>query len=99
MGGSKSHEFHYPTSIGEDILYICKSCKYAINKELTVSNNITECIKCGKKDLTITPGIEVLQILFTYQFHYTLYILIKINSFNIFRLHILLFWELNIQNP
>lgn len=69
MGGSLSHEFHFPTSIGEDILYICKSCKNAINKDM-IDSNIIECIKCGNKDFSITPGIEVLIILFNYHFQY-----------------------------
>ena len=32
MGGSLSHEFHYPSPTGEDVVIFCSSCNYAANE-------------------------------------------------------------------
>lgn len=37
MGGDLSHEFHFPTSKGEDHVISCKSCDYVANEELAES--------------------------------------------------------------
>ncbi len=34
MGGSKAHEFHYLTDIGEDTLALCGHCQYGANLEV-----------------------------------------------------------------
>lgn len=34
MGGNLSHEFHFPTSKGEDHIISCDSCNYVANEEL-----------------------------------------------------------------
>ncbi|KAN0117251.1 prolyl-tRNA synthetase [Hyaloscypha variabilis] len=34
MGGNLSHEFHFPTSKGEDHIISCSSCNYVANEEL-----------------------------------------------------------------
>jgi prolyl-tRNA synthetase len=34
MGGNLSHEFHFPTSRGEDHIISCKTCNYVANEEL-----------------------------------------------------------------
>lgn len=34
MGGDVSHEFHYLTDSGEDVLFICDTCKYTANEEI-----------------------------------------------------------------
>ncbi|POS87129.1 hypothetical protein EPUL_000720, partial [Erysiphe pulchra] len=34
MGGNLSHEFHFPTTKGEDYLLTCSHCDYKINEEL-----------------------------------------------------------------
>ncbi len=34
MGGSKAHEFHYLTDIGEDTLALCDHCQYGANLEV-----------------------------------------------------------------
>lgn len=34
MGGNLSHEFHFPTSKGEDHIISCDNCKYVANEEL-----------------------------------------------------------------
>lgn len=37
MGGSLSHEFHFPTSTGEDHIISCNACTYVANEELAES--------------------------------------------------------------
>jgi prolyl-tRNA synthetase len=49
-----SHEFQTLTSAGEDIIYICKECGAAINKEIFKN----ECA-CGCKDFKEEKSIEV----------------------------------------
>jgi len=49
-----SHEFQTLTSAGEDIIYICKECGAAINKEIFKN----EC-DCGCKDFKEEKAIEV----------------------------------------
>jgi len=49
-----SHEFQTLTSAGEDIIYICKKCGNAINKEIFKN----ECA-CGGKDFIEDKSIEV----------------------------------------
>ncbi|KXJ89189.1 hypothetical protein Micbo1qcDRAFT_137778 [Microdochium bolleyi] len=36
IGGDLSHEYHLPTSIGEDHVISCKTCDYVANEELAV---------------------------------------------------------------
>ncbi len=38
MGGNLSHEFHFPTSKGEDNVISCSSCGYVANEELAESS-------------------------------------------------------------
>lgn len=33
MGGTKSHEFHFPSNLGEDDIITCSKCDYAKNEE------------------------------------------------------------------
>lgn len=42
-----SHEFQTVTSSGEDIIFICQKCQYAINKEIKEETNV--CPHCDKK--------------------------------------------------
>ena len=37
MGGSLSHEFHFPTPNGEDNIISCTGCNYVVNEELAES--------------------------------------------------------------
>jgi prolyl-tRNA synthetase len=37
MGGDLSHEFHFPTSKGEDHIINCESCNYVSNEEKAIS--------------------------------------------------------------
>jgi prolyl-tRNA synthetase len=49
MGGNLSHEFHLPSSNGEDNVITCGSCGYAANEEVAKSR-----IQQSSKDLTET---------------------------------------------
>ncbi|MFA5730224.1 MAG: aminoacyl--tRNA ligase-related protein [Candidatus Paceibacterota bacterium] len=51
---SSSHEFQMITSAGEDIIYICKDCGNAINKEV-----FDEKCSCGGKNFIEEKSIEV----------------------------------------
>jgi prolyl-tRNA synthetase len=37
IGGDLSHEYHFPTSMGEDHIISCRSCDYVANEELAES--------------------------------------------------------------
>lgn len=51
---SSSHEFQTITAAGEDIIYICKKCGMAINKEVFEKK-----CECGSKDFIEEKAIEV----------------------------------------
>lgn len=57
MGGSMSHEFHYPAGVGDDTLVQCKNCGFGMNKEM--SPECVKCPKCSSIDLDSTKSIEV----------------------------------------
>lgn len=40
IGGTLSHEYHFPSVKGEDNLVICSSCDYVVNEELAESRTI-----------------------------------------------------------
>ncbi len=53
-----SHEFQVVTQAGEDKIYICQKCSFAINKEiLRQVNNV--CKECGSGNLIEAKAIEV----------------------------------------
>lgn len=53
MGGSLSHEYHIPTSLGEDHVINCNSCGYVANEELAESR-----LPEGKADMaSIKPRV------------------------------------------
>ncbi len=52
-----SHEFQMVTDVGEDIIYVCKKCKLAINKEIKQEN--PACPKCGSDDFEEKKAVEV----------------------------------------
>lgn len=62
IGGSMSHEFHIPASVGEDSIYMCNECGFGTNKELiseeTLEKEDVACSKCEAK-MTKFSGIEV----------------------------------------
>ncbi len=49
-----SDEFQTTTEAGEDLIYICKKCKLAINKEIKPENSV--CPKCGFGDFSAQGG-------------------------------------------
>lgn len=52
-----SHEFQTECSAGEDIIYLCKKCKVAVNKEIIHEGK--KCPECGNKNLSEIKAIEV----------------------------------------
>ena len=55
MGGSLSHEYHFPANIGQDSLVLCEKCGTGANLEL---GEISVCPGCGGA-LSRSKGIEV----------------------------------------
>ena len=43
----QSLEFQTPSLAGEDIIYVCSTCKDAINKELISKDGVMHCPQCG----------------------------------------------------
>lgn len=58
MGGNISHEYHYLTNIGEDVIIECPNCSKAINRELAIKDSKI-CEKCDSNDLKLHNGIEI----------------------------------------
>ena len=56
MGGSLSHEFHFPAKVGEAQILTCSSCGYAANVEACITDR---CDNCGSTSVTCSTGIEV----------------------------------------
>jgi len=52
-----SHEFQTVSKAGEDIIYVCKKCGQAINKE--IKHEVTACPNCKAKEFTEVKAIEV----------------------------------------
>lgn len=52
-----SHEFQTLTDAGEDIIYICETCRIAVNKEIIAEQD--SCPQCGNKDLKQEKAVEV----------------------------------------
>jgi len=52
-----SHEFQAVTPAGEDLIYICKNCSLAINREIIA--DIKACPGCGQNDYREEKSIEV----------------------------------------
>lgn len=61
IGGSLSHEFHYPARVGEDTLMLCDRCGLQINKEMAGDASKEQiCKQKGTKcDLMEKTAIEV----------------------------------------
>ncbi|KAI9841744.1 MAG: hypothetical protein M1837_000405 [Sclerophora amabilis] len=43
MGGNLSHEYHFPSSKGEDRIISCSDCSYVVNEELAQSKGPQSC--------------------------------------------------------
>lgn len=52
-----SHEFQALTDIGEDTIYLCETCRLAVNKEIYGEQN--SCPNCGNVELMERRAIEV----------------------------------------
>ncbi len=52
-----SDEFQTLTNAGEDVIYICKKCNIAINKEIKPENS--KCPKCGNAEFEDKKAVEV----------------------------------------
>jgi prolyl-tRNA synthetase len=52
-----SDEFQMLTEAGEDIIYICKKCQVAVNKEIKQENSA--CPKCGHAEFEEKKAVEV----------------------------------------
>jgi len=52
-----SHEYQTITEAGEDIIYVCKKCGFAINKEIKTPDN--ECPNCKTGDYEDKKAVEV----------------------------------------
>lgn len=53
-----SHEFQTVTEAGEDLIYSCKKCRVAINKEIIEDLNYA-CPECGDAELKERKAVEV----------------------------------------
>ncbi len=53
-----SHEFQIPTEFGEDLIYTCEKCHWAVNREIAEVKNGDPCPKCGGK-IAEQKSIEV----------------------------------------
>ena len=60
IGGDLSHEFHFPTSKGEDNVISCTTCDYVANEELAESAlpDVTKSISKTSSKLRIWRGIS-----------------------------------------
>src|SRR3989339_2070047 len=70
-----SHEFQTPTECGEDLIYVCNTCQYAQNREITELKDGDKCPKCEgtiKETKTIEVGnIFPLKTKFSESFGFT----------------------------
>ncbi|KAK2588290.1 hypothetical protein KPH14_004310 [Odynerus spinipes] len=56
IGGSLSHEYHYLSKVGEDIVLACKSCNYYVNKNVHTQSECPHCNKSLLKHNAIEVG-------------------------------------------
>ncbi|XP_038122389.1 probable proline--tRNA ligase, mitochondrial, partial [Culex quinquefasciatus] len=54
IGGSESHEYHFPSEVGEDQLVCCGECGMGWNQEM-----FGGCERCGGANVSRQAGIEV----------------------------------------
>ncbi|KXJ68716.1 probable proline--tRNA ligase, mitochondrial [Aedes albopictus] len=57
MGGSTSHEYHFPSEVGEDQLVCCSVCGMGCNQEMFDSSR--PCERCNNDNIVRQAGIEV----------------------------------------
>lgn len=62
IGGDVTYEFQVPSPVGEDLVFFCKKCGFAINKEIVAERHIEDvCPECKGK-LDQTNAIEAGQV-------------------------------------
>ncbi|OGY27683.1 MAG: proline--tRNA ligase [Candidatus Woykebacteria bacterium RBG_19FT_COMBO_43_10] len=62
IGGDVTYEFQVPSEVGEDLVFFCKKCGYAINREISQEKKISnKCPECGGI-LNQTQAIEAGQV-------------------------------------
>jgi len=62
IGGDVTYEFQVPSEVGEDLVFFCKKCGYAINREISQEKKISDkCPECGGL-LNQTQAIEAGQV-------------------------------------
>lgn len=54
-----SHEFQVSTEFGEDHIFVCSSCRYAQNRDITEMKVGAKCSKCKKGKIGEEKAIEV----------------------------------------
>lgn len=54
-----SHEFQVSTPNGEDIIFVCDSCRYAQNREIATMKAGDSCEKCSQGKINEVKAIEV----------------------------------------
>lgn len=57
MGGSTSHEYHFPSEVGEDQLVCCSACGMGCNQEMFDGSKV--CERCNNENIVRQAGIEV----------------------------------------
>lgn len=62
IGGIGSHEYHFLSDIGDDLLFICNNCGYKQNRGMTIVNDVNECLHCKSKDVIKETSIEVKEL-------------------------------------
>jgi prolyl-tRNA synthetase len=62
IGGDTTYEFQVPSSVGEDIVFFCEKCGFAMNKQLADEKGVkSSCPECKRK-LDKTNAIEAGQV-------------------------------------
>lgn len=54
-----SHEFQVITPVGEDVIYYCDNCEYAVNKEVFSGNEGEICPECRQGQIKSASSVEV----------------------------------------
>ncbi|CAO3636479.1 unnamed protein product [Mucor hiemalis] len=66
IGGSKSHEYHLISTVGEDTLLTCSDCGYSANEELAIGKMKPEVAKSNKSttstDVVSKSVVDLLQL-------------------------------------
>uniref|UniRef100_A0A915C433 proline--tRNA ligase n=3 Tax=Parascaris TaxID=6254 RepID=A0A915C433_PARUN len=58
IGGAVSHEYHLPSTSGEDSIIYCEKCSKGINAELARRHE-KPCSECTEECLKVIPSVEI----------------------------------------